>query len=207
MTRIKICGIMRAEDAAAAVEAGANAVGFVFVPSSPRFVTFEAAARIIRTLPPFVTPVGVFLRPLPVDIRRAFSISGIALAQVLDARDLDATDLPIPIFHAVRVGADFDHEALRSWGMRDFLLDTKVDGMEGGSGRTFDWGIAAKAGEYARIILAGGLTPENVGEAIATAWPYAVDVSSGVEVAPGIKSAAKIQEFVKAVREAEKGPF
>ena len=200
--RIKICGITRVEDAAAAVAAGVDAVGFVFVSSSPRAMTFEAAARIIETLPPFVTPVGVFLRPAADEIREAVRVAGIALAQVHEARGIERKDIPVPLLHAVRVGPGFDHAALREWGMPEYLLDTHVEGRDGGTGQTFDWSVAAQAAKYARIVLAGGLTPENVGRAVDIATPYAVDVSSGVEAAPGIKSAAKIEAFVKSVRAA-----
>jgi len=165
-------------------------------------MTYEAAARIIQTLPPFVMPVGVFLRPSAAEVQEAVRVTGIGLAQVLEARSLEGKAVPVPLLHAVRVGADFDHSALRGWGMPEYLLDTYVEGRDGGTGRTFDWSIAAEAAKYARIVLAGGLTPENVGRAIEIARPYAVDVSSGVESAPGIKSEAKIEAFVKAVRAA-----
>ncbi len=198
--RIKICGITRVEDAAAAVAAGADAVGFVFVSSSPRAISVEAAARIIETLPQSVTPVGVFLRPAADEIREAAGVAGIRLAQVLEARGIERKDVPISLLHAVRVGPHFNHATLREWGMPEYLLDTHVQGRDGGTGQTFDWSVAAEAGKYARIVLAGGLTPENVGRAIEVAKPYAVDVSTGVETAPGLKSAAKIEAFVKAVR-------
>ena len=198
--QVKICGITRVEDAAAAVAAGADAVGFVFVSSSPRVISFETAGRIIETLPRSVTPVGVFLRPAADEIREAARVAGITLAQVHEARDIDGKDVSISLLHAVRVGPDFNHSTLREWGMPEYLLDTHVQGRDGGTGQTFDWNVAAEAGKYARIVLAGGLTPENVGRAIEVASPYAVDVSTGVEAAPGIKSAAKIEAFVKAVR-------
>ena len=198
--RIKICGITRVGDAAAAVAAGADAVGFVFVSSSPRAISVEDAARIIGTLPPSVTPVGVFLRPAAGEIREAARVAGIRLAQVHEARGIDIKDVSIPLLHAVRVGPDFNHSTLREWGMPEYLLDTHVQGLDGGTGQTFDWTVAAEAGKYARVVLAGGLTPGNVGSAINVARPFAVDVSTGVETAPGIKSAAKIEAFVKAVR-------
>jgi len=199
-TRIKICGITRIEDAAAAAAAGVDAVGFVFISSSPRAVTYAAAGRIVETLPPFVTPVGVFLRPTASDIQEAVRVAGIALAQVLDARGIEQKMVPVPLLHAVRVGPGFDHSTLREWGMPEYLLDTHVEGLTGGTGQTFDWSVAAEAARYARIVLAGGLTPGNVGRAIEVARPFGVDVSSGVEAAAGIKSQKKIEAFAEAVR-------
>jgi phosphoribosylanthranilate isomerase len=175
----------------------------VYVPSSLRAITCEAAARIIAALPPFVTPVGVFVRPSAEDIREAARVARIAVAQVHDAPDLEKERLPVRVLHAVRVKPGFDLAVLRQWGRADYLLDAHVEGRDGGTGQTFDWKVAAEAGKYARIVLAGGLNPENVGRAIEVARPYAVDVSTGVESAPGIKSAVRIVEFVSAVRSAD----
>ncbi|WP_130907718.1 MULTISPECIES: phosphoribosylanthranilate isomerase [unclassified Pseudomonas] len=199
--RSKICGITRIEDALAAVEAGADAIGFVFYAKSPRAVTLEQARSIIKALPPFVTTVGLF-----VDASHA------ELAEILDAVPLDLLQFHgdetaaqcegwrHPYIKALRVKAGDDIavacDAYPS--ASGILLDAYVEGIPGGTGEAFDWSLIPQALSKP-IILAGGLTPDNVAEAVARVRPYAVDVSGGVEASKGIKDHAKIHAFIKAV--------
>jgi len=207
VVRSKICGITRIEDALAAAEAGADAIGLVFYEKSPRAVDVRQARAILAALPPFVTSVGLF-----VDASRCF------IGEVLDAVPLDllqfhGEETPEqceghgrPWFKALRVrpGEDIRAQALRYQGARAILLDAYVPGVQGGTGERFDWSLVP-ADLPRPLILAGGLTPENVGEAIGSVRPYAVDVSGGVEAAKGIKDAAKMAAFLRGVRQAGNG--
>lgn len=209
-TRIKICGVSRPVDIEAAVEAGADAVGFVFHPPSPRAITAQRARELAARLPPFVTPVGLFV-----------NASADAIAAVLDAvpqlvlqfhgdeTPADCARWPRPWLRALAVGAGVDllDFARRFHGATGLVLDAVVDGF-GGGGKAFDWRLvptdltrthpAAPA-----IILSGGLTAANVGAGMAAVRPYAVDVSSGVESSRGVKDPAAIRAFCEAVREAD----
>ncbi|MBZ5544635.1 MAG: phosphoribosylanthranilate isomerase [Acidobacteriia bacterium] len=204
-TRVKICGISRREDALLAVELGAAALGFNFFPSSPRYIAPSTAAEIICELPPFVMPVGVFANEASGEhILGVAREAGVAAVQ-LRGPELPAINGPLggyPVILAVPVGDDFSPEEISRIKASAFLLDALDPQMLGGTGRTFDWSLAREARRYGTIILAGGLTPENVGRAIREARPYAVDVASGVESAPGVKDAAKLQAFFAAVEEA-----
>lgn len=205
MVRVKICGITGLADAEAAVEAGADALGFVFA-ESPRRIDASAAAAIISKLPPFVQTVGVFANQSAEEILEIMKVSGARYAQLCgelpDVRVLSGGLGCGRIIRALRIRSDEDIEAAMEecpgCSCAAFLLDAHVEGMMGGTGHTIDWSLAARAGVLGRpIILAGGLTPENVEEAVAAARPYAVDVSSGVEESPGKKDHAKIGEFIK----------
>ncbi|MGP0174451.1 phosphoribosylanthranilate isomerase [Pseudomonas sp. NCHU5208] len=202
--RSKICGITRVEDALAAVEAGADAIGLVFYAKSPRAVSIEQAQAIVAALPPFVTSVGLFV-DMPREALQA------VLAQVpLDLLQFHGEESPAdceghgrPYIKALRVRPGEDVAALLApyAGARGILLDTFVEGVPGGTGAAFDWSLVPReAGKS--IILAGGLTAGNVAQAIAQVRPYAVDVSGGVEVAKGIKDAGKIHAFLQAVASA-----
>ncbi len=202
VVRSKICGITRIEDALAAAEAGADAIGLVFYPQSPRAVTIERARAIIAALPPFVTTVGLF-----VDASRC------ELGEILDAVPLDllqfhgdesAADCEghnRPYIKALRVKAGDDIAAqIDSYANASgILLDTFVAGVPGGTGQAFDWSLVPR-GLKRPIILAGGLTAENVRDAIEQVRPYAVDVSGGVEASKGIKDSEKIRAFMRAVK-------
>jgi phosphoribosylanthranilate isomerase len=204
VTRVKICGITSAEDARVAVEAGADALGFVFVPGTPRFVPPEVAERIVGGLPPFVTAVGVFVDQ-PLD-----EVLGISTRCGLHAVQLHGDEpeefsrrLPLTVIKALRVR---DSESLRpiaTYPAHAFLLDAFVEGQAGGTGSPVSWDLASQATGHALIILSGGLRPENVGQAIRRVRPYGVDVSSGVEEAPGRKDHKKVREFIAAVRRAD----
>lgn len=204
VVRSKICGITRLEDARVAVAAGADAIGFVFYAKSPRAVTIEQAQAIIAQLPPFVTTVGLF-----VDMPRE------QLSQLLQQVPLDLLQFhgdetlaqcegfARPYIKALRVqpGDDIASQVAAYTSASGVLLDTFVSGVPGGTGQAFDWSLVPQGLEMP-IILAGGLTPDNVEAAIRQVRPYAVDVSGGVEASKGIKDSSKVQAFVHAVRSA-----
>lgn len=203
-TWIKICGITRAEDAFRAVEAGADAVGFVFAPG-PRTLEPATAREIVRGLPPLVLKVGVFVDGTPDRIARAVAESEVDRVQLHGSVDPALRDLVGPrVLRAFRARDERVVEAIRESGEKTFLLDAYAPDAAGGTGRTFDWSIARRARPLGRLVLAGGLTPENVARAIREVGPFGVDVSSGVEEAPGRKSPERIRAFVQAVREADR---
>ncbi len=203
--RVKICGITRREDALAAARAGADAVGVNFWPGSKRFVEPETAAEIIAALPPFVTPVGVFVNQPRAQIVRAARVSGVALLQLHgDESPEDASGLPLPVIKAFRADAELAPDTLARYAVAAYLVDAPSAGF-GGSGRTFDWTRLRGAALPAPLVLAGGLTPDNVADAVRAALPYAVDVASGVETAPGIKDEDAMRRFVAAARRALDG--
>jgi phosphoribosylanthranilate isomerase len=205
MTRIKICGITSAADAAAAVAAGADALGFVFVPGTPRHVTAEAAAEIIATLPPFVTPVGVFVDQPAAAIVQIISCCRLGAVQLHGSEPPElARAMPVPAIKAFRIRSRDDLAPLAWYPARAFLLDSYLEGRPGGTGAAFPWEAAVGAPARAPIILAGGLTPDNVAEAVRRVRPYGVDVSSGVERAPGAKDRRKLEEFIAHVRSADR---
>jgi indole-3-glycerol phosphate synthase / phosphoribosylanthranilate isomerase len=203
---VKICGITSKEDALLAVSAGADAVGFVFWPGSPRTVDPQAARAIAAAVPPFILRVGVFVDATAEEMRRVADEVGLDIVQLHGNESPEAVSrAPRRAVKAVRVGPGFrPDEALRYDGTAAaLLLDTRVegDGRPGGTGRVFDWSLVRPVREGTSfLILAGGLTPENVGEAVAAVRPDGVDVSSGVESAPGKKDPAKMRAFVEAVR-------
>jgi len=203
---VKVCGITSAEDARAAVAAGADAVGFVFWPRSPRAVDPDKARMIAGSLPPFVLRVGVFVDAPAEHMRAIADEVGLDMVQLHGNEPPEAVRVaPRRAVKAVRVGPGFRPEdALRYDGTAAaLLLDTRVDGDDtpGGTGRTFDWSLVRPVREGTSfLVLAGGLTPDNVADAIAAVRPDAVDVSSGVESAPGRKDPAKVRAFVEAVR-------
>jgi phosphoribosylanthranilate isomerase len=203
--RVKICGVRRLEDAQLACELGANAIGFVFWPESPRFVDPFRARAIVVALPPLVTAVGVFVDQ-PSDY-----VSGVAGLVKLGAVQLHGNEPAAAyarsahrVIKAVTVKNDVD--AIRIAGVPDHvtvLLDAHDPVQRGGTGRTIDWSIAAAIARSRRVILSGGLTSENVAEAITRVRPYAVDVSSGVESTPGVKDPEKLRRFFEAVANLE----
>ena len=202
-TRIKICGLTRLDDLHAALYAGADAVGLVFYPPSPRYVSLETANRLARAVPPFVTIVGLFVNAEPAVVRATLAAVPIHLLQFHgDEDEAYCRQFDRPYVKAARVtpGIDLVQYAAAFPSAQAILLDAFVAGY-GGGGKAFDWSlIPANPGKP--IILSGGLDAGNVGEAIARVRPLAVDVSSGVEAAKGIKDAAKIHAFVTAVRSA-----
>jgi phosphoribosylanthranilate isomerase len=179
--KVKICGITRLEDALTAVQLGADALGFNFWPRSKRHVTPAAARAIVRRLPPLVTAVGVFVDPTREEVLAAVDTAGVTMAQLHGDESPElCLSIPIPVLKAIRVADGSSLAALASYEVRGFVLDTPSPGY-GGSGRTFDWSLVAEAARAMPVILAGGLTPENVAEAVRSVRPWAVDVASGVE--------------------------
>jgi len=210
-TRVKICGITRLEDAERAVELGAAALGFNFYPPSPRYIGLREARAIIERLPPFVTAVGVFADET--DDERILLIARQARVSALQVDGLPRSSTPdlqvlaerYSIIVTLRVKDGFKPDSLKLVkGGGTFLLDACHATLRGGTGKTFDWNLAREAKKYGHIILAGGLTPENVGEAIRTVRPDAVDVASGVESSPGKKDPARLRAFFAAVEEADR---
>jgi len=197
MIAVKICGLTRRADAEAAVTLGADALGFVLWPSSPRHTTAAAAAAIISDLPPFVTTVAVFVDPSADEVAAAAD-AGFRLAQVHGA--VPSGLLRLPVLRAVHLSAADPEGIEPAVADATVLLDAHDPVRHGGTGRTVDWTRARAIAARRRIVLAGGLTPLNVGDAIATVQPYAVDVASGVETEPGIKDSLKLRAFINAVR-------
>ncbi len=203
--KVKICGITNADDARAAVDAGADALGFVFYEKSPRYILPAVAASIVAELPPLVIPVGVFVNHDLDTVRSIMMTCGLALAQLHgDENPSYCRELSRPTVKALRLKDRSSLLALAEYqgrgGVRGFVLDAYSQESYGGTGQTTDWILAADVAKTARILLAGGLTPDNVGEAIRTVQPYGVDVSSGVESSLGKKDPAKISAFLHAVR-------
>ncbi len=207
-TRIKICGLTRPQDAVAAVEAGVDAVGFVFYPPSPRYVPFDRAAELAALLPPFVAAVGLFVDPKAEFVAEALRRVPLQWLQFhgneSDAQCAALSEISgTPWIKAARMrpGVDLLEFSASHPGARGLLLDTFVEGY-GGGGKAFDWSLIPPGIERP-LVLSGGLDSANVGEAIRRVRPWAVDVSSGVEVEKGIKDAAKIAAFVAGVRNAD----
>lgn len=203
-TRIKICGLTREADVDAAVEAGADAVGFVLWRGSPRHVSAERAGVLARRLPPFVTPVCLFVDASPEDLQAAFGHVPHAVAQFHgDETPAQCKAAGRPWLRAARMAPGFDllDFAARFEGAQALLLDAFVEGY-GGGGKVFDWSLVP-ADVPAPVVLSGGLNPANVTDGVLRLRPWAVDVSSGVESAKGIKDAALMHRFCEAVREAD----
>jgi len=205
--RVKICGITSPEDGVMAAAAGADAVGFVFWPKSPRFIDLTTARAISRALPPFVIRVGVWVNPELEEVAQAVTEAGLDVVQLHGSEPPDLFGrLPRRGVKALPVGPDFRLEdALRYQGPASgILLDTQGAQAPGGTGEVFDWAVARQAREQiSYLVLAGGLRPENVAHAIRCVRPDAVDVSSGVERTPGQKDPPKVAAFIRAVREAQ----
>ncbi len=203
-TRIKICGLTREADVDAAVEAGADAVGFVFYAQSPRHVSIERARQLAQRLPPFVVPVGLFVNARPAQVMAACeAIPPLLLQFHGDEAPADCDRYARPWLRAARMAPGFDllDFAARFSRAQALLLDAFVD-VYGGSGKVFDWS-AIPARVPHRLVLSGGLNAENVIHGVLSVRPFAVDVSSGVESAKGIKDAAAIRRFCSAVRDAD----
>lgn len=204
--RVKICGITSVADAKAAAAAGADAIGLNFYAKSPRHVSLAQAAKITRSVPPFVAKVGVFVNPAPAEVIAALKSLRLDYLQWSGDEDLELAGLfPWDLqIKGARVSDRKSIKALSPWrGCAGFLLDAAVKGSYGGTGKTFDWKLAREAAKLGRpVILAGGLNPGNVAEAVRQAKPWAVDVASGVEKSAGVKDAEKMRAFVAAAKNA-----
>ncbi len=199
-TRIKICGITNMEDAEAAVGFGADALGFIFYKGSKRYVDPETAGGIISTLPPFLTTVGVFVNQDLNEIREIMGKTGINAVQLHGDEDPQfCNSVPTKVIKVFRVKDTLDPGKVAQYPVQAILLDTYSDDEYGGTGRSFDWTIIEDMRLPKKVILSGGLTPDNVSEAVRIVNPYAVDVSSGVEAEPGKKDHQKLKNFIEAI--------
>ncbi|HYS06151.1 MAG TPA: phosphoribosylanthranilate isomerase [Candidatus Dormibacteraeota bacterium] len=203
IVRVKLCGLTRLEDVLLGVELGVDAFGFNFVEDSPRRITPAQARDLCAAVPPFTSRVGVFADQLPRVMEATALLAGLTCLQLHgDEPPESCRSIALPWYKAHRVGPDFVPESVSRYRSSTCLLDAHVPGRKGGTGTTFDWTVARLTSAYARVIVAGGLTPVNVGDAIAAARPYGIDVSSGVESAPGKKDRRLLSAFMKRVREA-----
>jgi len=201
-TAVKICGITRVEDAVAAANAGANAIGLVLFRDSSRYVTFDKAKEIISALPPFVSVVGVFVNAVASEVEQSLNVLGLDLLQFHGEETVQFCEqFARPYIKAVRVTANLDllQYAARYVNTKGLLLDSFVGGARGGTGVSFDWELIPKR-LLKPIILSGGLNPSNVKRAVVQVRPWAVDVSSGVESRPGIKDHARVAAFIREAR-------
>lgn len=199
MIKIKICGITNLEDALAAVECGADAVGFIFYKKSPRFITPKKAAEIILALPPFVTTIGIFVDESAAAISSTIVETGIGVVQLHGDEPPESCSCSRRIIKAIRVKSLDSLAPLEGFKGRvsAYVLDTYTPDKLGGTGTIFNWDIAVEAKQFGRVILAGGLTPENIVEAIRHVRPYGVDVCSGVEASKGKKDLKKLKLFIE----------
>ena len=202
-TRVKICGITCVEDALAAVDAGADAIGLVFYTPSPRYVSIEQAQQIVAVMPPFVSVVALFVNALAAEIKTVLAQVRIDIVQFHgDESPAECEQIKLPYYKAIRVKADTNllQYAVEFKHAKALLLDTYTEAAFGGTGQVFDWRLVPK-NLTKPVILAGGLAPQNVSLAIQQVRPYAVDVSGGVESAKGIKDTAKVAAFMQAVNQ------
>jgi phosphoribosylanthranilate isomerase len=203
--KVKICGITNLDDALAAVEYGADALGFVFYPKSPRFVSTDNVSKITAQLPPFVITVGVFVNEKPKKIKEIMTSANLKALQLQGDETPQDCSIWTPTIKAFRVKDFIDLDPLAHYqGISAYLLDTYAPSSYGGTGQIFNWDIALEAKRFGKIILAGGLTPDNVEKAVSWVKPYAVDVSSGVEAEKGKKNLLKVKEFIERAKAASR---
>jgi len=202
MVKVKICGITNLDDALLAVDAGADALGFVFYGASPRNVSPDQAAEIIRRLPPFLQTVGLFVNESAQTVNETAERCGLDIVQLHGEEPPEyCAAIRRRVLKALRVKDSSSLDTIKEYRVAAILLDAWSPKARGGTGETFNWDIAAAAATQGRIILAGGLTPENVADAIRQVRPYGVDVSSGVEAAPGKKDPIKVRKFISKAKE------
>lgn len=205
-TRIKICGMTELVRVREAVAAGVDALGFIFAPASPRHLEPDQARELIASLPPFVDAVGVFVNEEPGVIRDIVHYCGLTVVQLHGDEDpAFCRAMPVRVLKAIRVGEQSRAADLTAYRgvVGGFVLDTFQQDLAGGTGRTFDWQLVAQLAPPAPVILAGGLTPDNVADAIARVHPFAVDFNSGLETAPGRKDSTLLRRAMAAVRQAD----
>jgi phosphoribosylanthranilate isomerase len=204
--RVKICGIMSLDDALWAVEAGADALGLIFVEGTPRYVTPAAAAAIVAGLPPFVCAVGVFWDHPPAHVATIVGECGLGAVQLHGVEPPEVVAAaPVPVLKSIKIRDAQDLAQLDRYKPAAFLLDSHARWSEGEARTPISWTLAREATARGRVILAGGLTPETVGEAVRVARPWGVDVNSGVEAAQGRKDPAKVERFIREARAAAAG--
>ena len=197
MVKVKICGITNPDDALAAAEYGANALGFVFYEKSPRYVTPQSVAKIINELPPFVMTVGVFVNENSSKIKEIMQITGLNIVQLHGDESREMCNIWPRVIKAFRMREFTDLERLKDYNVSAYLLDAYDPNIPGGTGQAFNWDIALEADKLGKVILAGGLNPDNIAEAVKRVLPYAVDVSSGVEKEKGKKDMDKMKLFIE----------
>jgi phosphoribosylanthranilate isomerase len=201
--RVKVCGIVRPEDARLACDLGADALGFNFVPESPRRIEPARAREIIDALPPFVAPVAVVADADAARLVEWLRVSGARVVQFHgEERPEECRNCPVVWYKALRVGEGFEPASVEAYPAPWVLLDARAPGVRGGSGRTFDWSVVPEVRRRRRVILAGGLGPDNLARALAAAAPDAVDLNSGVESSPGCKDAERLRAAFAALEEA-----
>ena len=201
--KVKICGITNLKDALLACDAGADAIGFIFYEKSPRYVNPMQVGKIIKELPPLITTVGVFVNQEEEHLRRVGQETGIDIYQLHGDESPEFCRLfGAKVIKAYRIKGKETIAELPKYQVFAYLLDTYHEGLSGGTGQVFNWEIAVEAKRYGRIVLAGGLTPENVSDAVVKVRPYAVDVSTGVELEPGKKDENKLRKFIQSAKRA-----
>ena len=201
MIKIKICGITNLDDALAAVDLGADALGFNFYKKSPRCIEPQKAAEIVAQLPPFVVPIGIFVNEKEDTIRDSVSLAGLQGIQLHgDETPEFCQRFGSRVIKAFQVKNKASLERMSHYRVSGYLLDSYKEGMRGGTGTTFDWHLAVVAKTFGRVILAGGLTPDNVIEAIKLVQPYGVDVCGGIEREKGVKDHGLMRKFINDVR-------
>jgi phosphoribosylanthranilate isomerase len=205
--RIKICGITDLDDARRCVAAGADALGFIFVEGTPRYVTPDAAARIVAALPPFVTPVGVFWNHAAGHVKAVAEQCGLGALQFHgDEAPEDLLEFRLPVIKTIKVSGPADLDGMAGFRVAAFLLDSPARWSEGAARPVIPWDVAAEMARRHVVLLSGGLTPDNVAEAVRRVRPYGVDVNSGVEARPGRKDPARVARFVREARGAAEEP-
>jgi phosphoribosylanthranilate isomerase len=205
--RVKVCGITNLEDAELCVEAGADALGFIFVEGTPRFMTPDAAARIIAELPPFVTPVGVFWDHAAGHIKAVVEQCGLAALQFHGNEPPEAlAGFAVPAIKTIKVSGAESLAEMDRYTVSAFLLDSPARWSEGEARSPIPWELVRRAAARKPIILSAGLTPDNVATAVRLTWPFAVDVNSGVEARPGKKDPDKVRRFVSSAKMAGEEP-
>ncbi|HBG92787.1 MAG: N-(5'-phosphoribosyl)anthranilate isomerase [Nitrospirae bacterium RIFOXYB2_FULL_43_5] len=204
MVKVKICGITNLDDAMAATDFGADALGFVFFKKSPRYISPANAKKIIKRLPPFISTVGVFVNENKKNIEKIVLQTGINIIQLHGDETPKACNLSKPVIKAIRVKSIETLELVSKYKdkVSVFLLDTYTPEVFGGSGQVFNWDIAVEAKKFGRVILSGGLSTENIEKAVRLVHPYAVDVSSGVEAEKGKKNHLKMKLFIEKAKSA-----
>jgi phosphoribosylanthranilate isomerase len=197
--KVKICGITNIDDAIAAVDFGADALGFVFFEKSPRYISHADAAAIIKKLPSFITTIGVFVNENPGQVEKIIDLTHIDVVQLHGNEPPEMCDVSRRVIKAIRVKSLESLDPLINYKdkVSAFLLDTFTPDTFGGTGQIFNWDIAIDAKQFGRIILAGGLTPDNIADAVRRVRPYGVDVSSGVESGKGRKDHKKMRLFIE----------
>ena len=199
-TRLKICGITNPQDAAGCVELGVDLLGFNFYSGSPRYISFQESQAIIQEIPSTTKSVGIFVRPKRTDVSEAISQSGVDLVQLFEPEDFsDYAEISVPVIIVNRITEPMSLNFELN-GAAMILLDTYTSGELGGSGEVFDWSLIPDSIPRDRLVLAGGITPENVQRAIDQVNPAVIDVASGAEISPGIKDLAKVKRLVEIVK-------